>query len=204
MSGYDVKFWKHGENVTAGEFCKYVKENIPSDAIINVCGDSQIYLHYSPDGKEFSLDNCALSDLPEYEDCKAGELEIKEIIENGNMGVSIGGGSMGYVPLLEKAWERYRLDWMISHGCTVSGLIKRLQNQWNEYEADDVAKTKTSIMDIFSDWEADIGFEQGAIWACKEEFEENEFRDKEYMRHLLNDEEYAEWMKVNEPEPTAG
>lgn len=34
MIEYDPSFWKYGENVTAGEFCEYLKENIPHDAII--------------------------------------------------------------------------------------------------------------------------------------------------------------------------
>ena len=75
MSGYDAAFWKHGENVTVGEFCEYMKENIPYDTILHVCGDNQIYLHYSSGGKAFSLDNCALSELPEYENCEVGKFK---------------------------------------------------------------------------------------------------------------------------------
>ena len=78
MIKYDPNFWKHGENVTAEEFCEYVKENIPHNAILHVCGSSEIYLHFSVDRRVFSLDNCALSDLPEYGNCKVGKLEVKE------------------------------------------------------------------------------------------------------------------------------
>ena len=52
-----------------------MKENIPHDAILHVCGSSQIYLHFSVDRKVFSLDDCALSDLPEYERWEAGEFK---------------------------------------------------------------------------------------------------------------------------------
>ena len=75
MTKYDPNYWKYGENVTAGQFCEYVKENIPHDAILHVCGSSQIYLHFSADRKVFSLDDCALSDLPEYGNCEAGEFK---------------------------------------------------------------------------------------------------------------------------------
>ena len=82
MAGYNPKFWKHGENVTAGEFCEYVKANIPSNAILHVCGNSQVYLHLSADRKVLSLDDCALSDLDEYMNCEVGKLETKATIVN--------------------------------------------------------------------------------------------------------------------------
>lgn len=76
MNEYDVNYWKHGMNITVGQFCDYVKKNIPSDAIFHVCGDSQVYLHFSPEGNTLSVDHDSLSDLPEYEDCEAGEFDI--------------------------------------------------------------------------------------------------------------------------------
>lgn len=78
MNGYDAHYWKCGMNITVGQFCDYVKENIPSDAIFHVCGDSQVYLHFSPEGNAFSVDHDSLSDLPEYEDCEAGEFDAGE------------------------------------------------------------------------------------------------------------------------------
>jgi len=78
MSEYDANYWKCGMNITVGQFCDYVKENIPSDAIFHVCGDSQVYMHFSPEGNAFSVDHDSLSDLPEYEDCEAGEFDIGE------------------------------------------------------------------------------------------------------------------------------
>ena len=80
MNEYDANYWKHGRNITAGQFCEYVKEHIPSDAIFHVCGDSQGYLHFSPEGNVFSVDYDSLSDLPEYKDCEAGEFDIGEVV----------------------------------------------------------------------------------------------------------------------------
>lgn len=76
MIEYNPKFWKHGESITVGQFCEYVSKHIPPTAILHVCGDEQIYLHLSTDGNVFSLDYNSLSDLSEYEDCEAGELDI--------------------------------------------------------------------------------------------------------------------------------
>ena len=55
-----------------------MKENIPPDAILHVCGSSQIYLHFSADKKVFSLDDGALSDLPEYGNCEVGEFKLRK------------------------------------------------------------------------------------------------------------------------------
>jgi hypothetical protein len=76
MSEYDARYWKHGLDITVGELCDYMKEHIPSDAIFHVCGDSQVYLHFSPEGKAFSVDNDSLSELSEYDGCEVEELEM--------------------------------------------------------------------------------------------------------------------------------
>lgn len=79
MTGYNPEFWKRAENITAGQFCDYVSKHIPPNAILHVCGNEQLYLHLSTDGNIFSLDDSALSDLPEYKNQEAGELETGAI-----------------------------------------------------------------------------------------------------------------------------
>lgn len=76
---YDVKYWKHCEGITVKQFCDYLQKNIPPDAIMNVCGDNQVYMHLENDGSVFSVDDCSLSDLPEYKDCEVGELVTGEM-----------------------------------------------------------------------------------------------------------------------------
>ena len=44
MNEYDPKYWKHGVNVTVGQFCDYTKKNIPSDAVLYICGDNNVKL----------------------------------------------------------------------------------------------------------------------------------------------------------------
>ena len=80
MSEYDAEYWKHGLNITAGQFCDYVKENIPSDAIFYICGNDHVNLHFSSKSNIFSADREDPSDLPEYEDCEAGEFDIGEAV----------------------------------------------------------------------------------------------------------------------------
>jgi DNA polymerase III sliding clamp (beta) subunit (PCNA family) len=65
---YDVKQWKEATGVTVGELCRYMKENIPPEAVFHVCGSDHIYLHMDMDKTAFSVDFEPLSELPEYED----------------------------------------------------------------------------------------------------------------------------------------
>jgi len=67
--------WVHGKNMTVKQFCDYLRQHVPEDAIFCVCGDSQVYMHLETDGSVFSVDDCSLSDLEEYEDFEVRELE---------------------------------------------------------------------------------------------------------------------------------
>lgn len=49
MNEYDSKYWKHGNNITVEQFCKYVMQQIIKDAVFYVCGNSSISLHFSSD-----------------------------------------------------------------------------------------------------------------------------------------------------------
>lgn len=78
---YDPKHWKQGTNITVGEFCDYLKESVPIDAIFCVCRSSQIFLHQSQDGRVFSIDYDSLSELLEYDACTP--MQITEKKEGG-------------------------------------------------------------------------------------------------------------------------
>ena len=66
MGEYNPKYWKSGVNITVGQLCAYIKEHIPSDAILYICGENNVSLHFSPEDNIFSLDYDNLSELPEY------------------------------------------------------------------------------------------------------------------------------------------
>ena len=80
MNEYDPKYWKHGINVTVGQFCEYVKNNIPSDATICICGDNNVNIHFSPSGNILSVDHDKLSDLPEYDGYEPGKIVTEDKI----------------------------------------------------------------------------------------------------------------------------
>ena len=76
---YDPKYWKRCEGITVKQFCEYLMANIPPDAMMNVCGNDQIYMHLEKDGSDFSVDNCALSDWSEYEDLEPEGLDLEMV-----------------------------------------------------------------------------------------------------------------------------
>ena len=78
-----------------------------------------------------------------------------------------------------RAYEAYKLDWMIQHGYTLTDLIKEVGIYMKECEE--------NIRDSFDDWEFECGF-GGEIWACYDEFCENEYQNKEYIKQLLGEE----------------
>jgi hypothetical protein len=72
---------------------------------------------------------------------------------------------------------------MIKHKYTLADLIKELQSCIEEIDEDEVI----DLSEIFENWEFDFGF-HSEVWACYEEFCENEYQDKEYIKQLLGEE----------------
>lgn len=93
------------------------------------------------------------------------------------------------------AYEKYKLDWMLSHGHTLKDLIYELDLIQSELIQNEMEGE--SIASMFDDWEYGYGF-SSEIWACYDEFLNAEFRDKNYMRSLLNDYEYNCYLKEME------
>lgn len=88
----------------------------------------------------------------------------------------------------QKAYEKYQLDWMASHGKSLDDLVDCVQAWWEDDETREFCSPKTA----FADFEK-AGFD-GEIWACFDEFLEIEYRDMEYMGSLLNPDEYIEYL----------
>jgi len=108
---------------------------------------------------------------------------------------------------MKKCYEAYKLDWMLSHGYTLTemaDIIKGFAIEAIEEDSlsiptdagsmDDLAE---SVRDAFLNRD---GF-YGQIYVCEEEFLATEFRDAGYMDHLLQmmpgrDENLAAWRKI--------
>lgn len=69
-------------------------------------------------------------------------------------------------------YQKYQLEWMISHGFSLQNLIAELtQLQYDDPEDSDMISTPVS--ELFNKWETDIGF-GSEIWACENEWNECE------------------------------
>ena len=70
-------------------------------------------------------------------------------------------------------YEKYKTEWMLEHGITMSEFVRVLDNYRIEQEQDGVEFN--SIEDVLDSFEADSNGFDGEIWSCYDEWEENEF-----------------------------
>lgn len=70
-------------------------------------------------------------------------------------------------------YEKYKTEWMLEHGITMSEFIRVLDNYRTEQEQDGVEFN--SIEDVLDSFEADSNGFDGEMWACYDEWEDNEF-----------------------------
>lgn len=76
-------------------------------------------------------------------------------------------------------YEKYQLQWMISHGYSLRDLISELtQMQYDDPEDSD--RISTPISELFDEWVADVGF-GSEIWACEAEWRGCEGAEKPSM-----------------------
>ena len=64
-------------------------------------------------------------------------------------------------------YERYQLEWMIDHGYSIGDLLENLIEHYCANQED------MTIGDAFDDWFDNVGF-NGEIWACEDEWDDNE------------------------------
>lgn len=71
----------------------------------------------------------------------------------------------------KKAFERFKLKWMLDHGYTLTDLIECMEVMIHEDEQDGF---HTKLTELFARWEFGVGFVDGSVWPCYEEFLQNE------------------------------
>lgn len=69
-------------------------------------------------------------------------------------------------------YEKYKTEWMLEHGITMSEFVRVLDNYRTEREQD--GDEFNSIEDVLNNFEDDGDFD-GEMWSCYDEWEENEF-----------------------------
>lgn len=64
-------------------------------------------------------------------------------------------------------YQKYQLQWMIEHEHSLDDLIYALENHQKETSG-------LTVSELFKEWENDIGFTGSEIWACEDEWKDNE------------------------------
>lgn len=101
----------------------------------------------------------------------------------------------------QKCYEAYQLDWMICHGYSLNDLYQVMikyekemfdpydfrdsngdMSYENEFSAEDLERSAMQARDIFL---FEQGFGKSLVFASKSEFLSAEYRDKAYMKRLL-------------------
>ena len=70
-------------------------------------------------------------------------------------------------------YEKYKTEWMLEHGITMSEFVRVLDNYRTEQEQD--GAEFNSIEDVLDSFETDSNGFDGEMWACYDEWEQNEF-----------------------------
>lgn len=76
---------------------------------------------------------------------------------------------------VRQAHEVFKLQWMIDHGFTLTDLIECMEIMLHEDMAD--SDERSSLQSLFADWKFGVGFVDGSVWPCFEEFLENEYQE---------------------------
>lgn len=87
--------------------------------------------------------------------------------------------------LHKKAYLRYQMHWMLTHGITMDDISETVAD-WDKDH--DYNKS-------FSKYVEEHGFWNGSLWACFDEFMGAEYQDKNYMKFLLPEEDFQLWLK---------
>lgn len=74
----------------------------------------------------------------------------------------------------KRAFERFKLQWMLDHGYTLADLMECMEVMMHEDEQDGL---HTKLSELFERWEFGVGFVSGAVWPCYDEFLQNDLLD---------------------------
>lgn len=105
------------------------------------------------------------------------DLEDKTEGERNDMGIEL------------KGYKKYQLEWMIEHGYSLEDLMDKIAEIMNEELTIDV-NAHIFINEAFDILANETGFKESEIWACEDEWVDNEFEedDDKTLYELASDE----------------
>lgn len=84
---------------------------------------------------------------------------------------------------IRRLYEQYKLQWMIYHELGLVDLIDCMEVMIHEDLAN--SETRAKLQDLFKAWEFGVGFLNGQIWPCFEEYRDSEYASDPGKAHLL-------------------
>ena len=88
-----------------------------------------------------------------------------------------------------KAYERFKLQWMIDHGFTLGNLIACMEDMVCEDLSD--SEVRTSLQSLFANWEYGVGFAGGSVWPCFEEYLQSDAHSEDDWEPFAGLQSYA-------------
>lgn len=98
---------------------------------------------------------------------------------------SIENGIVNTFDISEIAYELYKQDWIDSN-VTQEDRLNTLRKYF-KYRKE--CLENNDEVDSFDEWLWESGYGNGSLYVCYEEFCDEEYRDRDYIRYLLNDTE---------------
>lgn len=95
----------------------------------------------------------------------------------------------------EVAYELYKQNWIDTH--TTPKLRLQVINDYYDYIQETMENDDCEDFECYDSLEEyiyDNGYPNGEMYACFDEFLDNEFQDKEYMKKLLGVVLYADYL----------
>ena len=106
-------------------------------------------------------------------------------------------GTLSFKNIEDIAYNKYQLDWMKTHNHSIKELIQKIQEYRLDAIDDGAFDDDTTDLIFLEQFEANDGF-NGELYVCFDEFLNNEYQDADYMRTLLNEEEFKRYKKERE------
>ena len=84
---------------------------------------------------------------------------------------------------IRRLYEQYKLQWMIYHDLGIVDLMDCMEVMLREDA--EIPALRSKFQDLFKAWEFGVGFPNGQIWPCFEEYRDSEYASDPGKAHML-------------------
>lgn len=98
--------------------------------------------------------------------------------------------------ILVKAYDRYLLYWMASHGFSITNLCDFAESWAQVISAQNIEPADYPLLDCLRDSGLNKVGESYAMWPSMEEFEDHEYLDVSLMHAIMDKEDFVKYMAV--------